>query len=260
MSLKNRVKELIPPVFLKVYRKMNSAFKISGNYLTWEEAVNNSIGYEDESIVNKVKDSLLKVKNNQAVAERDSILLNEIPYSWPVLSILLKESQKGSLSVIDFGGSLGSSYFYYKDWFNSIELDWNIIEQKSFVRVGKEFFEDNELKFFESLKEVSKTDVVLLSSVLPYLFDPWSVLSKIMDLNPQFICVDRTVFSIEPEERISVQKVSSSIYNASYPIRLIPELKLENYLIENYKKIIEYSEKELASIYNIKGLIFKRKD
>ena len=257
MSLKKTVKAIVPPLLIKPFRKMTAAFTISGSYSSWDAAVKNSNGYNEDSIVEKVKNSLLKVKNGDAVAERDSVLLDEIPYSWPVLSVLLKVSRKGSLRVLDFGGSLGSSYFYYKDWLDDIELGWFIIEQENFVEAGKKHFENETLKFFNSLSTLSSVDVVLLSSVLQYLPDPWSILSELKNLQAEFICIDRTILSMNNKERIAVQKVSPAIYKASYPIRLISEDKLIDSLADNYIKITDYPWLESNYGYNCKGLIFK---
>ena len=260
MSLKNIIKACLPPLLLKPFRKLNSAFTISGSYSSWEAAVKNSNGYNEDSIVEKVKNSLLKVQNGDAVAERDSVLLDEIPYSWPVLSVMLKVSRKGSLRVLDFGGSLGSSYFYYKNWLSDIELEWFIIEQENFVEAGKKHFENETLKFFNSVNTLSSVNVILLSSVLQYLPDPWSILSELIELDAEYICIDRTILSKDSRGKIAIQKVSPKIYEASYPVRLIPEKTLIDFLSEKYIKIAEYPGIESAFGYNCKGMIFRNRD
>ena len=54
----------------------------------------------------------------------------------------------GVLSVLDFGGSLGSTYYQNKKFLDSLDdVSWNIVEQKHFVDAGKEDFEDERLRF-----------------------------------------------------------------------------------------------------------------
>ena len=60
---------------------------------------------------------LVKIKLDsqyeRGVYERDSVLFDTIRYSWPLLSDLLRAASEDQnhLSVLDFGGSLGSSYY-----------------------------------------------------------------------------------------------------------------------------------------------------
>ena len=59
-----------------------------------------------------------KVKNGEAVYERDSVLFDEIQYSWGLLAGLEKAALEhdGKLCVLDFGGSLGSTYYQNKQF------------------------------------------------------------------------------------------------------------------------------------------------
>lgn len=38
---------------------------LSGNYLSWSDALQASIGYDSDNILKKTKDALLKVKNGE---------------------------------------------------------------------------------------------------------------------------------------------------------------------------------------------------
>src|SRR5690606_1701818 len=107
-----------------------------------------------------------------AVFERDSMLFDEVHHSFPVLAGLLRAAAEnaGSLSVLDFGGSLGSSYYQCKDFLAVIrELQWSVVEQEHFVRAGREEFSTDRLNFFYSIAECVESaapNVALLSGVL----------------------------------------------------------------------------------------------
>jgi len=109
------------------------------DFATWEEAKKKSGGYEAESILQKVKESLLKVKNGEAVYERDSVIFDKIEYSWELLAFLMWVAAQngGKLNLIDFGGSFGSTYFQNKKFLEKLtNVSWNIVEQQNYVKVG----------------------------------------------------------------------------------------------------------------------------
>ena len=166
MKLKNIIKGLTPPLVFSLLRKASRSFgrngiipnkgKFVGNYSTFEEAARHAKGYGDEAIVNKVRDALLQVKNGTGKYERDSILFDKIYYDWPLLAIFQHVAVQNDLrlSVVDFGGSLGSTYFqniHFLKHLNS--LQWKVVEQKSFVENGRQYFEDKNLRFFHTIEE-----------------------------------------------------------------------------------------------------------
>ncbi|GHV55461.1 hypothetical protein FACS1894216_17850 [Synergistales bacterium] len=61
----------------------------SGDYATWEDALLNSKGYDERSIFEKVLKASISVRDGEAVYERDSVLFDQIEYSWPLLAGLM---------------------------------------------------------------------------------------------------------------------------------------------------------------------------
>ena len=208
------------------YRFTRKAYNFKETNLSWDDAfLKTSKGYSAENILVKCKDSLLKVKNGEYPYERDSVLFTEKEIFYPLLSSLLYISLENNnhLNIIDFGGSLGSTYFQNKDILKQvgIKINWNIIEQESFVKCGKEYFADNDLHFFNNIEELTNKEdisVCLFSSVLPYLKEPYTILDTIRQHKIKYVIIDRTYFlENENEDVLTIQKVPSEIYNASYP-------------------------------------------
>lgn len=229
MSFKKLVPLLTPPVFIHLAKKLRgklstSTFGLIGDFHSWEEAMAASTGYDSDLILEKTKAALIKVKNRNAAYERDSVLFDKIHYSWPLLAGLMwvAAQNKGSLNVLDFGGSFGSTYFQNRFFLSSLStLRWNIVEQPAHVRVGKELFEDNSLKFYGSVDEcVSDTtpNVVLLSGVLQYLKNPYEIITTLFQLPGITIIIDRTPFWNGDHDKLRVQRVDPNIFDASYPI------------------------------------------
>jgi putative methyltransferase (TIGR04325 family) len=116
-----------------------------------------------------------------------------------------------SLNLIDFEGSLGSSYFQNRKFLMQLkELKWNIVEQKKMVECGRKYFENEYLKFY-CIKE-QNPDAIVLSSVIQYIEKPYSLIGKIINYKFDFIIIDRTPFIEGDKDRLTVQKVSPKIY------------------------------------------------
>lgn len=244
-SLKNFAKDLLPPVILRLLRPA-SDYGWKGNYGSWNEALKNCTGYDAKNILEKVKEATLKVKNGQAAYERDSVTFGSIEYSWPLLSFLMWVATKnnGSLRIVDYGGALGSSYFQNKRFLVDLNVQWNIIEQPEYVKCGKEFIQDETIRFFSSLDESIKVkglpDMLIVSCTLPYVEKPYDLLDEIMLHDIPFLVIDNTPFNYEQTDRISIQKVNPAIYDASYPCWFLNYNSIKTRLSKKYTIHTEY--------------------
>jgi putative methyltransferase (TIGR04325 family) len=236
-----------------------------GDFSSWEKASKGCSGYNDPLILEKVRISALKVRDGRAAYERDSVIYDEVQYSYPLLSVLMWIAVKnnGRLNVLDFGGSLGSSYYQNKRFLDSVgEVEWCVVEQPGFVEEGLKDFTTDRLRFFYYLDECFKTvkiDVVLLSSVLQYLKDPYLVLDQIKGEKVNHIIIDRTPF-ISGVDRITIQKVHPSIYRAKYPCWFFNKEKFLSYFNQDYDLILEFDALDHANLKSeFKGFLLERK-
>lgn len=266
--MKKVIKKFLPPIVLDLFKK-SKKFGFFGNFQSWPEAFQNSSGYDTPVILEKVKNSLLQVKSGQAIYERDSVLFDKIQYSWPVLTALLWISSKtsGSLNLIDFGGSLGSSYFQNIGFLNHLkDLRWNVVEQEDFIKYGKKYFEDEHLKFYEKIEDCLKDQnpsTILISGTIQYLEKPYYFLELIMSSNFEYIIFDRTTF-LENEDRLTLQKVRPGIYEASYPAWFLNHSRFLEILSKKYRLVADFDS--LADKIDLgdkiafeKGFIFRLK-
>lgn len=265
--MKELVKLLIPPLLVILIRKLQrkkNGWK--GDYADWVDAQNEAIGYDSDVIIQAVKKSSLKVKNGDAIYERDSVVFEEIQYSWPLLAGLMFGGMlldaSGQLKVLDFGGSLGSTYYQNKKFLDKFrDVSWSIVEQKHFVDVGKEYFEDERLKFFNTVEECLEKEnpsILILAGVLQYIEEPFKLLDLLFESGFETILIDRTSFS-KGRERITLQTIPSSIYEASYPCWFFDEAKFISYVeSKNYIIVESFMTAEGESKdYIFKGFILK---
>jgi putative methyltransferase (TIGR04325 family) len=265
--IKYFAKNLMPPAIISMLRYLcRRGIWFKGDYESWEEASAKCSGYDAENILSKVLEATLKVKRGDAVFERDSVLFDEIEYAWPVLSGLMWAAARdeGRLNVLDFGGSLGSSYFQNRKFLQHLpEIRWNVVEQEHYVLAGKEHIQDVYIRFYRTIHAClaeNKPNVVLLSSVLQYLPNPASILNLLMEIRAETLILDRTAYAnygVMPS--IKIQTVSSKIYTASYPCRFLSEHELIAELIKkNYVLVETYpSLDKLDSKATWKGHIFR---
>lgn len=260
----------ITPIFIR-RRIADFRYGFFGPYETWEEAKRKSTGYEKDLILDKVKTALLKVKNGEAAYERDSVIFQRKEYSWSLLTALFLAASKNSnkLSVLDFGGSLGTTYFQNLDFLKRFDyLSWNIVEQANFVACGKKNFADGSLYFYNSIQECLKKEspsIIIFSSVIQYLERPYDILKEAADFNFKYIVFDRTTFRQGVNDIITLQKVPPQVYDASYPCWFLSEEKFLNFFESRYNLIADFSA--LGGVVNrhgvkgeYKGFIFETKN
>lgn len=236
--------------FLFSMRKTSTSIEehlhLTGEYPTWDAAVAASTGYDSAVILEKTTAALLKVKRGEAVYERDSVLFDRIQYAWPLLAGLMWAAARcdGNLNVLDFGGSLGSTYFQNRAFFAGLRsVRWNIVEQARQVEAGKQWFEDDQLKFYDSVEAclaATQPQVILLCSVLQYLPNPDATLDQLLRLPCDHLIIDRTPFWDGPIDRLCIQHVPAEIYPASYPSWIFSTDRFHSYVSAQWEIVAEF--------------------
>lgn len=268
MEIKSFIKDLIPPLILQEAKKLKlKKYGWKGNYQSWEEASKMSEGYDKQEIVEKVRTSLLEVKNGTATFERDSVLFYSEDYNWQLLSSLffVAAKEEGKLEVLDFGGSLGSTYYQNRNFFDRLNyFHWSVIEQSHFVKIGKEEFASQNLSFYNEISDCLSERTInclLLSSLLQYIEKPYDLLEDLIAYDLPYIVIDRMPFHSKDGDRICIQHVPPEIYNATYACHLLDVNKFLRFFEEkNYKLISEFDAIDgKGEDYHFKGYIFERK-
>jgi putative methyltransferase (TIGR04325 family) len=211
-----------------------------GDYKTWEAAQSDCEGYDTEEILQKVVDAARQVKENKAAYERDSVLFFEKEENEFVVQAIKKaQNTEGVVRVLDFGGSLGSTYFQNRTFILQLEK-WCVVEQEHFVALGKKEFEDSILSFelnIETAYPKIKPQIILLNSVLQYLDTPYEIIKSIEKLPIDYLLIERTPVADLPKDKITKQIVPNYIYKANYPSWIFSEKLMENTLLKNWEII-----------------------
>lgn len=209
-------------------------YGISGKYDSWNEALNvckqsnKNSGYDAKHILDKVTWAIQEVRHGRAEFERDSVLFYKKDYNYGFLSALFLSlggfDPNQIVEVVDFGGSLGSSFFQNRSLLETMKYPprWHIIEQKHFVEHG--MAEVPEIQFHQTIEEyaekIGKFDLLILSAVIEYLEEPDRMLDKLLSYPWKYVLIDRSFYHPEDKETVSIQVVPPIIYDAQYPLWL----------------------------------------
>lgn len=274
VSIRSIIRDILPPILLRAARPAHAraaGITFSGNYACWNDALAYSTGYDADVILARVEAATSKVASGEAAFERDSAIFNKIEYSFPVLAGLLRAAieNDGHLSVLDFGGSLGSSFRQCQSYLSVLRtLEWRVVEQEHFVRLGRDRFESNRLRFFFSIQEAVATGsptAVLISGVLQYLEHPHEILNELYRTGSRYVIIDRTPFADISADRLVVQRVPESIYPASYPCwlfsreRFVASVDSEWQILADFPSIDGTADTGGVS-FRFCGMIMRRRD
>jgi putative methyltransferase (TIGR04325 family) len=270
MALRDTLRDITPPILARTMRKAlgGRGLRFEGDYGSWAEASAASGGYDKEEIARRVYDAELKVAKGEAVDARDGVLFDTMQFSLPVMAALMRAAARsgGSLRVVDFGGAFGGLYRHYKALGVPGEVAWTVVEQRRFASLGAAQFQNGELRFLDSLEAAlaaSQPDVLLLSSVLQYLPDPYALIRRIGEASAAHVVIDRTPCSELDRDVLTVQTVPPSIYPASYPCWILARRRLVSSFTPAYQLWAEFTDgtgqwSATAAKFQLAGFVFDR--
>jgi putative methyltransferase (TIGR04325 family) len=264
----NLLKQITPPIFKRIV-KYRFSEGWHGDYKNWAEAKKATTGYEANTVIDRVRVAALKARNGEVAYERSALTYNQRSVSFPLLAGLLYAANHNNhhLVVLDYGGSLGSIYYQLKPFLTNIpSIRWCVVEQPTFVEVGRKEFEDEQLHFFYSVEEcmeVYEPTIVLFTSSLQYLEKPFEVIEDILKYEIPYLMIDRTAFIEAEEDRLTIQKVPPAYYDASYPCWFFSKQKFLRFMSSHYTLLGEFKDEMYLQLglqqLRYEGMWFERK-
>lgn len=218
----------------------------AGNFPNWSAARESATGYDAPLILEKAVTAARQVNSGAAPYERDTVVFSEVQQFWPLLAGLLwvASASAGRLSVLDFGGALGSSYHQNRRFLEHLgELRWSIVEQSHFVEAGRREFQTEALRFYSTLEAciaAERPNLWLLSGVVQYLEHPFELIRTICESSIPYALFDRVVLVADAPTRLTVQTVPPQIYDASYPCWVFNEQEFERSLTSHFEIVARF--------------------
>lgn len=238
--LRRLARALLPEPWWQLLQRRYCRVRWTGDYSSWAEARAASGGYDAPRILERVRAAASLVRAGGGAYERDGVVF-AAPDSDPLLLDCLNRaarSRPGGLNVLDFGGSLGSTYWQHRSQLEALgSVIWRVVEQPAFAEVGAREFAEGGLRFFPSVAAAcaeAPPDVVLLCSVLPYLESPHLLLAELVARRAPWILIGRTGLVDGPADRLTIQHVPRTIYPASYPCWFVSRARLLAHFSDSY--------------------------
>lgn len=216
----------------------------------WSDIHGTSPGYAGEQVLRAVASAVRNVRDGRAEHERDGVNFDQIQYSWPLLAVLLLAAAEsdGKLRVLDFGGSLGTTFYQNRRYLRFLdEVQWVVVEQAHFVEAGKHEFEGRQLRFEFSIESALTTftpDVFLVASSLQYVEKPYEIIEKIGQTPASHLILERIPVHAGPHDFLTIQTVPESIYPASYPAWIFSRETLFGRLDEHWNLVTTFEGAE----------------
>ena len=210
--MKSLLKEFIPPIILKGYRKLKNIFfkeqdklKIIGPYKKYDENNDSHVWEEPlwfEDQIHILND-LIKYENtsntfygNHKIKD-SSHSLDRFIF---VLNFLILRSEK--FTVFDFAGGTGRVWYAIKNFvMNNQKLHWIVSESSNeLIKLGKDFSISNNIRaprFINSDKELNNEtfDLIYICNSLHYIVELNSLFNRLLKRNPKFIVLHRLLIS-----------------------------------------------------------------
>lgn len=241
------LKQFVPPIFKTLYW-YSFKYGWKGDYKSFEEANKIAKGYNEQSIVEKIRTTTQKVVAGEVAYERDGIVYDTPKMNFNMLSTLLMVAAENNckLTVIDFGGSLGTTYNHKKQYLNFVhDLHWCIIEQPNYVEIGRREFAHERLHFYYTLEECLKEhqpDIIIFSGVIQYIEKTYELLDQIKNSGVKYLYIDYIAFNDEERDRIAIQHVPPVYYGvpASYTCWFYNKTKFYAHLKQYYHLMFDF--------------------
>ena len=243
----------------------------SGDFKSWKDADQECMGYDLANIPLRTLDSITKTINSNTSYERDGAIISynnkECRPDGQDQLINYISKLGDDPKILDFGGSLGSTYFQIKNFIKKKSIEWHILEQPFYKNLGERYLQKffPNIHFHDNLKTNYKFDLLCINGVLSYLEDPYCELKKMLSLGIPKVFIDRQQVIVDSEsDRIVIQVVPPEIYSTIYVCTFLGEKKLNKtmedhgYFLSNDFLALGTKVPEINNGY-YKGFIYEKK-
>ena len=183
------------------------------------------------------KNSLKKLKS---ISLKEELYCN-YPGQDTQLAFLISTitSKEKKITILDFGGGIGTTYAQIKKVIPHKNIFYYIIEKEAVCKEGSRFFKkDKKIKFTSSMPDIKKVDIVYARSSIRYV-DKWKkTLKQLSSYNPKFfLIVDLLAGDVPPYVTIQNYyggKIPCHVFNEKDFLNTMKKLCFEPVFWSNY--------------------------
>jgi putative methyltransferase (TIGR04325 family) len=227
VTLRELLRKIVPTRIAAWIHRLRGLQAFTGDFASFDEASRHATGYNSSAIA----ESTLRDLDVQQ-PDADSTPQPRVEQ----LLTALRAAGTGDrpLSVVDVGGGVGAYYYPLRKYFPGLE--WTVIETPEMVRAAARV--QSPIRFVDSFEQLAPPyDVALMSGAIQYFPDPYATLRQYAGVARHLLV---TRLPLIERDRITVQKVVSPQYSASYPAwffsrdRFLGELQALGTVIERW--------------------------
>lgn len=252
------LRDLAPPIL----RKLFSRYRLSHFYTDYAEALADTHTYEDPDLIDLVSAKTLAYRDFLA---SDPIHVVRSWHTLQTLFVLARTGSEGSLRVLEVGGACGALYFEITHFLAGNIQTWHVVETPGMVQAARKLFQDDRLRFFDSLQEAVagyQPDLIIASFVLPYLPEPIEFFGSLFDVGARYVYICRTPVGVDTRVPVIAKQTCDLSSHGpgkapkkfqdrktSQPITIIPEQTLLDAIPQHYKLLVFFEETETERIF-----------
>ena len=217
----------LPPVLFDALLQLRGRrYGFHGDYRSYDEAVRHChtpSAYHSQRIIDTALRNALEGSDRPGVVmtTREQQLLAAS------LTPLMACALKREIRVLDFGGGLGADFRRLRaamptGWC----IAWDVLETMPMAEAGRQHVRETGLHFFSDWNQLQERyDLVHASSSVQYTPDPVHTFERLTILAGHYMVVTRCPLIPGSRDRLTVQRVPPSYYDASYPAWFLGEDK-----------------------------------
>lgn len=239
--MRSGLKKVLPGRLRRWLRRRFGWRWLRGDYPDWASAEAAAGSAGDGFAVERVVRAARAVKSGQAAWDRDGVMFSDPAAHAPLLAALEKISEEagGRLDLVDFGGGLGSTWHQHRPWLRAARtVRWRVVELPSLVAAGRREFSDDVVTFHSTLDEARAAGepfVILFSSVLQYLPNPYALLAAQVQAGWAHIIIDRVGLNAGGRDRLAVQHTPPRLGGSRVPCWIFDQQRLLAPLAGDYE-------------------------
>ncbi|HVU32607.1 MAG TPA: methyltransferase, TIGR04325 family [Opitutaceae bacterium] len=264
-AAKRFLRLLVPPSLRREWRLRTGWQWLRGDYPDWAAARAASAGYDTPAELERYAAAARRAEACPGAWDRDGVVFETPASHAPLLAALAEAARRHptGFDVIDFGGALGSTWRQHRSALAACRVRrWWVVEQPAWVEAGRREFAHDGLDFAATLAEASRrpaSEVLLLSSVLPYLEAPHALIDDVIRRPFSALIIDRTPFWRGGRDRLTVQHTPPQYGGGSYPCWVFDRERLLAPLHAEYRLAAEWPGfDDLAAWVRYRGICFTR--
>ena len=217
----------MPPKVKIVIRAALSRFVGFHRVDSWETAQKKSMGYESPQVIDLVVNDAMRLREKIKESEQATSRFQQIATAMLLCISEGHGMEKKNWRVLDFGGGSGDYFFQFKKFAPGILMEWTVLETPALASELQlqNRNEDPNIKWIDSFEQLDgKYDVIVCSSVLQYLQNPFETLKELVKKS-DFLILNRLPLIDSSEHIVAVQRIWSNKRRGSYPANFFSETR-----------------------------------